>query len=98
MKPNPFIGFEQHCYVNKMIDFIIEIAGGLTSLNIAELSHLTDRTVRKVLKRDTSLNIKTYLKIIEALAIYHHYSAIYVAERMKECGDMLIMWRPKDER
>ena len=98
MKPNPFIGFEQHCYVNKMIDFIIEIAGGLTSLNIAQLSHLTDRTIRKVLKRDTSLNIKTYLKIIEALAIYRHYSAIYVWQRMNECGDMLIMWRPKDER
>lgn len=97
MKPNPFIGFEQHCYVNKMIDFIIEISGGLTSLNIAELSHLTDRTVRKVLKRDTGLNLKTYLKIIEALAIYRHYSAIYVAERMKECEDRLIQSRYTDD-
>ena len=80
-----------------MIDFIIEIAGGLTSLNIAQLSHLTDRTVRKVLKRDTGLNLKTYLKIIEALAIYHHYSAIYVAERMKECEDRLIQSRYTDD-
>ena len=97
MKPNPFTGFEQRSCVNKMIDFIIEISGGLTSLNIAELSHLTDRTVRKVLKRNTGLNLKTYLKIIEALAIYHHYSAIYVAERMKECEDRLIQSRYTDD-
>lgn len=80
-----------------MIDFIIEISGGLTSLYIAELSHLTDRTVRKVLKRDAGLDVMTYHKIIEALAIYRHYSAIYVAERMKECEDKLIMWRQDGE-
>ena len=77
-----------------MIEFIHEMSHGLTNSYIAEISGLSDRTIRKVItNHNTSLQYDTYYRIIEALGKHHKYSRLYIAERMRQCEEARIICR-----
>ena len=92
MCTNEFKGFNHEALVMKRIEFINEMSKGMTTTFVAKLSGLSDRTVRKVLAGITTLESGTYIRVIEGLAIHHHYSQRYVEQRMLECEHRRIIW------
>lgn len=95
MNNNEFYGFNVKATIEKMITFIKEMSHGLTNKYIAELSGLSDRTVRKVINhRCTSLELTTYYTLIEALGKHRGHSSLYMAEKMQQCGGAMIKYRP----
>lgn len=90
------MGFDLLAPIEKMIAFIREMSRGLSNKFVAEISEMSVRTIQKIMKGITSLEHNTYYRVIAALGKYHGRSKAFMAEKMRQCEDVRIIWRLDD--